>query len=53
MELARCGHTREFLQGLESLAGVAWAQIRPGTALPPLATAAASAVHIRGWDDNA
>jgi hypothetical protein len=51
--LARRGPTREFLQGIESLAGAAWDHIRPGTALPPLAAAAASAVHVRGWDDDA
>ncbi len=51
--LARRGPTREFLQGIESLAGVAWNHIRPGTALPLLAPAAASAVHVRGWDDDA
>ncbi len=51
--LARRGPTREFLQGLESLAGVAWERIRPGTTLPALAVAAASTVHIRGWDDDA
>ncbi len=51
--LARRGHTREFLQGIESLAGVAWEHIRPGTPLPPLTATAASAVHIRGWDDDA
>ena len=51
--LARRGATREFVQGLESLAGVAWARARPDTALLPLGTAAASAVHIRGWDDDA
>ena len=51
--LARRGATREFLQGLESLAGVVWARIRPDSALPPLGANAASAVHIRGWDDDA
>lgn len=51
--LARRGPTREFLQGLESLAGVAWERIRPGTTLPPLAATSASTVHIRGWDDDA
>ena len=51
--LARRGHTREFLVGIESLAGVAWARIRPETTLPPLSANAASAVHIRGWDDDA
>ena len=51
--LARRGHTREFLVGIESLAGVAWARIRPDTTLPPLSANAASAVHIRGWDDDA
>ena len=50
--LPRRGNTREFIQGIESLAGVAWARIQPETTLPPLA-AAASAVHIRGWDDDA
>ncbi len=51
--LARRGATREFLQGIESLAGVAWARVRPDSALPPLTANAASAVHIRGWDDDA
>lgn len=51
--LARRGHTREFLVGVESLAGVAWERIHPGTALPPLAPAGAAPVHIRGWDDDA
>ena len=51
--LARRGAPCEFLQGLESLAGVVWARIRPDSALPPLGTNAASAVHIRGWDDDA
>ncbi|GDX83010.1 hypothetical protein LBMAG42_48210 [Deltaproteobacteria bacterium] len=51
--LARRGQTREFLQGLESLAGVAWARIRPDSTLPPLAAAGNSGVHIRGWDDDA
>ena len=51
--LARRGPTREFLQGLESLAGVVWTRLRPDTTLPPLVAAAASAVHIRGWDDDA
>ena len=51
--LARRGHTREFLVGVESLAGVAWDRIHPGTALPPLAPAGAAPVHIRGWDDDA
>jgi hypothetical protein len=51
--LARRGRTREFLQGIESLAGVAWKHIRPGTTLPPLTATAASALHIRGWDDDA
>ena len=51
--LARRGHTREFLVGIESLAGVAWARIRPDTTLSPLSANAASAVHIRGWDDDA
>jgi hypothetical protein len=51
--LARRGATREFLQGIESLAGVAWGRIRPDSALPPLTANAASAVHIRGWDDDA
>ncbi len=51
--LPRRGPTREFLEGVESLAGVAWARIRPDTALPPLAQAAASSVHIRGWDNDA
>jgi hypothetical protein len=51
--LARRGATREFLQGLESLAGVVWDRIRPDSSLPPLAANAASAVHIRGWDDDA
>ena len=51
--LARRGATREFLQGIESLAGVAWGHIRPDSALPPLTANAASAVHIRGWDDDA
>ena len=51
--LPRRGPTREFLQGVESLAGVAWARIRPDTTLPPLAAAAASAVHIKDWDDGA
>lgn len=51
--LPRRGPTCEFLQGVESLAGVAWARVRPDTSLPPLAAAAASAVHIRGWDDDA
>lgn len=51
--LARRGATREFLQGLESLAGVVWARIRPDSVLPPLGAAAASTVHIRGWDDDA
>ena len=51
--LSRRGPTREFLQGLESLAGVVWGHVRPGTTLPPLAAVASSAVHIRGWDDDA
>ena len=51
--LARRGATREFLQGVESLAGVAWSRIRPDTALPPLAPNGAAQVHIRGWDDDA
>ncbi len=51
--LARRGSTREFLQGLESLTGVAWTRIRPDSTLPPLASAAPSGVHIRGWDDDA
>jgi len=51
--LPRRGPTREFLQGVESLAGVTWARVRPHTTLPPLAASSASAVHIRGWDDGA
>jgi hypothetical protein len=51
--LPRRGPTREFLQGLESLAGVAWARTRGDSTLPPLVANAASAVHIRGWDDDA
>ena len=51
--LPRRGPTREFIQGVESLAGVVWARIRPGTTLPLLAASAASAVHIPGWDDGA
>ena len=51
--LTRRAATREFLQGIESLAGVAWGRIRPDSTLPPLTTNAASAVHIRGWDDDA
>ncbi len=51
--LPRRGPTREFLHGVESLAGVAWGRIRPDTALPPLASAAASPTHIAGWDDDA
>ncbi len=51
--LPRRGRTREFIQGVESLAGVVWARVRPDTTLPPLAALAASAVHIRGWDDDA
>jgi len=51
--LPRRGPTREFLVGVESLAGAAWARIRPGTTLPPLAAAAAPAVHIPGWDSGA
>ena len=48
--LPRRGTTREFLVGVESLAGAAWARVRPDTTLPPLAANAASAVHILGWD---
>jgi hypothetical protein len=51
--LARRGHTREFLIGVESLAGVAWDRVHPGTALPPLAPAGTAPIHIRGWDDDA
>ena len=51
--LPRRGSTREFIQGVESLAGAAWGRIRPDTTLPPLAVSAASAVHIPGWDDGA
>ena len=51
--LPRRGPTREFIQGVESLAGAAWARIRPDTTLPTLAAAAASAVHIPGWDGDA
>lgn len=51
--LARRGRTREFLVGIESLAGVAWRRVRPDTSLPPLSANAASTVHIRGWDDDA
>lgn len=51
--LPRRGHTREFLVGVESLAGVAWERIRSGTALPPLVPAGAAPVHIQGWDDDA
>ncbi len=51
--LPRRGPTREFIQGVESLGGAVWARIRPGTTLPLLAASAASAVHIRGWDDDA
>ena len=51
--LARRGATREFLQRLESLAGAVWARIRPDSALSPPGANAASAVHIRGWDDDA
>ena len=46
--LPRRGRTREFIQGVESLAGAACARIRPDTTLPPLAAAAASAVHMAG-----
>jgi citrate lyase beta subunit len=51
--LARRGATRVFLQGVESLAGVAWSRIRPDTTLPPLARTGTTSVHIRGWDDDA
>lgn len=51
--LPRRGATREFLVGVESLAGIAWARFRPDSALPPLAPAAAGPVQIRGWDDDA
>lgn len=51
--LPRRGPTREFIQGVESLAGVVWVRIRPGSTLPLLAASAASTVHIRGWDDGA
>jgi hypothetical protein len=51
--LPRRGPTREFIQGVESLAGAAWARVRPGTTLPVLAASAASAVHIPGWDSGA
>ncbi len=51
--LPRRGPTRDFLVGIESLAGAAWGRIRPDTTLPPLAAAAASAVHIPGWDGDA
>ena len=51
--LPRRGPTREFIQGVESLAGAAWARIKPGTTLPLLAASAASAVHIPGWDGDA
>ena len=51
--LPRRGATREFIQGIESLAGVAWARIRPDTTLPPLAPSAGTAVHIPGWDGDA
>lgn len=51
--LPRRGATRNFLQGVESLAGLAWARIRPDTELPPLARTGTASVHIRGWDDDA
>ncbi len=51
--LARRGQTLAFIQGVESLAGVAWGRVRPDSPMPPLAQTSASAVHIRGWDDGA
>jgi len=51
--LPRRGATLDFLRGVESLAGLAWERVRPGTSLPPLAPAGLAQAHIRGWDDDA
>jgi Mrp family chromosome partitioning ATPase len=51
--LTRRGATLDFLRGVESLAGLAWARARPETAFPPLAPAGPAGVHIHGWDDGA
>ena len=51
--LPRRGPTREFIQGVESLSGAAWARIQPGKTLPLLAASTASVVHIPGWDGDA
>lgn len=51
--LPRRGATLDFLRGVESLSGLAWARARPDSALPPLGPAAPPGIHIHGWEDGA
>jgi AAA domain len=52
-ELSRRGCTLEFLNGVETLAGVAWTRLFPNKAMPPKPPPSRAAeAYISGWDDE-
>jgi len=50
--LSRHGRAHDFLMGIDSLAEICWAKIRPNREWPEMPAAADSEPYVPGWDDD-
>lgn len=51
-DLPRRGCTKEYLEGIESLAAKAWDRIHPDMDIPSMPPTRNTSVYVPGWDDD-